>query len=286
MHETFPAPNARLPHEPHEAARRAEVDELGLLLHTQRAGVNEWGATILIGLLAGAIATAVTFEARRRGNMAPPLIQNLAVGVPVALVAMLVLSWPYGLFRRIEVREHGLADWRRGRLKRVIRFEDCESVRSTVVQYTSYGIDLGKRVSVRVTDAAGRRVKWSCKYEESMQVADASGDGARTVDPSMAVVDTVARIIAANWVERMRAGESILWCRALRLTPLGIEFTKGKRRSQPVRYAELDRIWFDNGHLTMFFSKDQRQKIKVDHQAENLWPGFILLESACCAKPA
>ena len=90
----------------------------------------------------------------------------------------------------------------------------------------------------------------------------------------------VSRIILARWIDQLRSGGRIEWCKQLMLSRDGAELLRGRRRGESMPYSELQSIHHDVGHTTLVFCADRPHGLTVDSASENFLPGLMLLEMA------
>lgn len=281
MPEPIPEPTRPPGLDERMAAQRSLLDAYGPVRREVAPGLRDVIILVAIVILGMALVVLIAFIE----GTGPDSMRNLLVGSAYLIVGTTVAALFAGMHKRIEIREHGVVEWRFGRRARLIRYEDCAAVRVSVVRRSVNFIPVGTRISMSLVDVRGVRIGFGCPYRRQASGLDANGHVVEQEDPTMLLALQVSEIVVARWIERFRQGESVRWCKSLELSAEGVRLLGWRRRGEKIPYSDLQAIHQRAGYATIVFGRERPVTIGVETGSENYWPGHMLLESAAGSPP-
>ena len=166
-----------------------------------------------------------------------------------------------------------------GRVRRTMRYSDCERFSYRRQRTYEHGVWLGTYFSVRLAAKGHKPIALSGRHKErptlrGLTVLKKEFKGADEIDLLPA---HIGGIIADAWERRLAAGEQIRWIGGFLLTHDGIIARSGPTKGVCVPYEELALIAESMERFSLAM-KGAAEGTWLDAGAPNFWPGAILIE--------
>jgi hypothetical protein len=241
-----------------EGTTRVESgDDLGKILFERPGGQGRW-MVCLLGVLACLIGV-LTFVAS----------PGWGVAILGAGLGLFVRAWWIGglMFR---CHEWGVS--RRTRRKTTtIRYRDIAAFTSRATRHFLNGAYTGTSLSMEFRsrpELGGERIGWSA----SLRGMDEEMDNLR---------NHISKVIAARWIELLKAGQSLPWTGNLRLLPDGVEYRPsglfGRKEWLKATYDEISGPRMEQGIFHLYVRGQKGAVTQESVASTNFFPGFYVL---------